>query len=217
MGRSKDGTLSKQVYEELRRSLMVGAFIPGQAVSLRSLASWLGTSLQPVREAVSRLMAERALEMLPNRSVVVPRMTQDKFSELCLLREQLEGLAAEEACRKAGSGLHKKLAKINEELRDSVEAADVARILERNQAFHFTLYRASGFEIVLPMIESLWLQAGPFMFFSLNSPGTVWNTSHHNEALAAIADGKPATCREAIRKDIRTTAEFLLGSPVLRS
>jgi DNA-binding GntR family transcriptional regulator len=195
---------------------MVGAFIPGQAVSLRSLARWLGTSLQPVREAVSRLMAERALEMVPNRAVVVPRMTHAKFSELCRLREQLEGLAAEEACRSADPSLHGELTRINAELRKAVSQGDVARILERNQVFHFTLYRASGFEIVLPMIESLWLQAGPFIFYSLNSPATVWNTSHHNEALDALAQPDPRQCRRAIQRDIRTTADYLLNSPVLR-
>src|SRR5271169_1570774 len=68
-------TLQQRVYHALARGLMGGMFTPGEAVSLRTLAARLGTSAMPVREAVSRLIAERALVMLPNRSVIIPRMS----------------------------------------------------------------------------------------------------------------------------------------------
>ena len=64
-----------RVYRALARGLMAGMFSPGEAVTLRILARRLGTSAMPVREAVSRLIAERALVLLPNRSVIVPRMS----------------------------------------------------------------------------------------------------------------------------------------------
>jgi len=59
-GRARD-TLRLRVYGALARGLMGGMFTPGEAVSLRTLAARLGTSAMPVREAVSRLIAERAL------------------------------------------------------------------------------------------------------------------------------------------------------------
>jgi len=207
-----EGTLQQQVYIELRRSLMVGAFIPGQAVTLRSLARRLGTSPMPIREAINRLIAERALEMLPNRSVVVPRMTRKKFTELTMLRERLEGMTTEEACRRATAALLKNLTKLNTALLDDIAKRDVPRILEQNQQFHFTLYEASNYSLLVPMIESLWLQAGPFMYVSLSAANTVWDTSHHKVAIEAIAAGNAPAARKAIEKDIRTTAKSLLQS-----
>ena len=68
-----------RVYRALARGLMAGMFKPGEAVTLRTLANRLGTSAMPVREAVSRLIAERALVLLPNRSVIVPRMSRARF------------------------------------------------------------------------------------------------------------------------------------------
>src|SRR5262249_30208271 len=65
-------TMRVRVYRALARGLMAGMFKPGEAVTLRTLATRLGTSAMPVREAVSRLIAERALILLPNRSVIVP-------------------------------------------------------------------------------------------------------------------------------------------------
>src|SRR6266568_178134 len=91
-------TLQQRVYHALARGLMGGMFTPGEAVSLRTLAARLGTSAMPVREAVSRLIAERALVMLPNRSVIIPRMSRARFNELTKTRQILEGHVTEAAC-----------------------------------------------------------------------------------------------------------------------
>src|SRR5512145_1207702 len=64
-------TMAARVYAELRERLVAGMLEPGQKVSLRTIAERLGVSVQPVREAVSRLVADRALVVLPNRAVRV--------------------------------------------------------------------------------------------------------------------------------------------------
>lgn len=70
----ESGTLGQRVYNELRDFLMVGGVQPGEKITLRQLTSAFGTSLMPVREAVQRLAAEGALEVLPNRAIRVPIM-----------------------------------------------------------------------------------------------------------------------------------------------
>ena len=42
-------------------------------------------------------------------------------------------------------------------------AGEVERYLQLNQLFHLTLYRAGQPQVLIPLIESLWLQFGPFM------------------------------------------------------
>jgi DNA-binding GntR family transcriptional regulator len=217
VSRTQDGTLQQQVYEELRHSLMVGAFIPGQSVTLRSLAKRLGTSPMPIRQAINRLIAERALEMLPNRSVVVPRMSREKFAELSMLRQTLEGMAASDASSNAKPGLVQKLEKINAELLRVVERRDVLRVLDLNQQFHFTIYEASTYQVLVPMIESLWLQAGPFMYFSLSGPSVRWSTSRHKETIAAIEAGDAEASRRAIEEDIGAMADYLLENISFRA
>ena len=49
----------------------------------------------PVREALQRLVAERGLVILPNRSVQVPVLTKESFDDLTRVRLELEGFAAE--------------------------------------------------------------------------------------------------------------------------
>jgi DNA-binding GntR family transcriptional regulator len=69
------GTLGQRVYSGLRDFLMAGQLQPGQKLTLRELAAALNVSPMPVREAVRRLAAEGALEMLPNRRIRVPVVT----------------------------------------------------------------------------------------------------------------------------------------------
>src|SRR5262249_30500787 len=92
-------TMQTLIYQELRRSLMAGAFMPGAKVTLRSVSEQIGTSVMPVREAINRLIAERALEVVGDRQVIVPVMTAEKFSEIVHWRVQLESAAARAACR----------------------------------------------------------------------------------------------------------------------
>src|SRR5438094_5955688 len=114
-------TMRVSVYRALVRGLMAGMFKPGEAVTLRTLAHRLGTSAMPVRQAVSRLIAERALVLLPNRSVIVPRMSRARFSELSQARQLLEGLATEAAGARATPALLRQLAEINEAMKRSIE------------------------------------------------------------------------------------------------
>lgn len=210
------GEVQDRVVDELRRALMVGTFVPGQTISLRRIAEDLGTSAMPVREAINQLTAANVLEMLPNRTVCVPRMTRAKFEELARVRQALEGMAAENACRNATPQLVKRLEKVNAELLHAIGARDIVGCLSHNREFHFTLYEAARSEVLLPLIEPLWLQAGPFMYFSLMSPDMPWDASAHSDVLQALAGKDPAAARRAVERDIRNTAVFLLKSSAFR-
>lgn len=210
-----EGTIQEQVYRALRRSLMDGAFLPGQAVTLRKLAKGLGTSPMPVREAINRLIAERALAMLPNRSVVVPRMTRALFAELSEIRMTLEGMAAAKACAHVTPQLLETLERIDSDLLDAINRGDSLAALSENRRFHFTLYEASGCKVLPAMIEGLWLQVGPFMYFSLSAPGVRWDASHHQVAIDALRAGDAEGARRAIEADIGQTTRVLQTSVVL--
>ncbi|MCA3675420.1 MAG: GntR family transcriptional regulator, partial [Methylobacterium sp.] len=56
-------TLGDKVYAHIRRLLISGRLAPGDRMSLRQVADVLGVSMMPVREAVSRLVADRAIEV----------------------------------------------------------------------------------------------------------------------------------------------------------
>ena len=90
-------TVGRQVHAGLREWLISGALSPGDKLWLRTVGERLGVSMTPVREAVSRLVADAALEVLPNRAVRVPVLSLAKFEELTAIRLAIEGFAAERA------------------------------------------------------------------------------------------------------------------------
>jgi DNA-binding GntR family transcriptional regulator len=207
-------TLRLRVYRALARGLMAGLYKPGEAVTLRTLAKRLGTSAMPVREAVSRLIAERALVLLPNRSVIVPRMSRERFAQLSRARKLLEGALAEAAAVRVSPALLGKLAAADDAMKACVAQDDFRGALGSNMAFHFTLYEAAGEEVALPLIEMLWLQAGPFLALSLSMPGVHWTARHHQAVMAALRSADGAAARRAIEADIAETSEQLLAKAV---
>jgi DNA-binding GntR family transcriptional regulator len=205
-------TMQALVYRELRRSLMTGAFVPGAKVTIRSVTEHIGTSVMPVREAINRLIAERALEVVANRQVIVPVMTAEKFSEIIHWRMQLEAAATRAACRRTTPKFIADLETINSKITEAAEHGRRDALLPLNYEFHFLIYCAAQSEILLPMIESLWLQAGPFTYFSTPSPQVLWNAKHHRDIIKALKAGDENAAAAAISRDILNSAEFLKGA-----
>jgi DNA-binding GntR family transcriptional regulator len=204
------GQVQDAVLRRIRKGLMIGAFIPGQVMSLRKLASSLGTSPMPVREALNQLVAANALEELPNHSVRVPRLSVERIADLFNVREVLEGMAAKAACANVTPALINALEAINRDLIEAIANRNILGCLAQNQSFHFTLYEAANSVTLAGLIESLWLQCGPTMYFSLLSPAMPWDASAHAEILNGLRARKPALVQRALARDMRTTAKNLL-------
>ncbi len=203
-------TLHMRAHQELRRALITGVFLPGQPVTLRQLVKSLGTSMMPIRDAVGRLIASGALEMLPNRSVIVPQMTRRKFVELSRIRQALEGMAAEKACQVMDGETLEKIRHINALAKDAIARRAHEDAFLYNRDYHFAIYEAASMQVALPLIDTLWLQAGPFLCLSLVKHGARWSAVHHDAAIEAF-DARDATAaRRAIERDIEETLVYLL-------
>jgi DNA-binding GntR family transcriptional regulator len=192
------------VFRGLRRAIMSGRFPPGQAVTIRGLAERMGVSAMPVREALRRLVAERALTLLDNRRVRVPVMTAERFDELLAARMALETEAAVRALPLIDHDRLGDLRRVNDAIDAAVAADDGDTVVEQNFVFHLTLYGARRDSVLVPLIESVWLQTGPFMRAALAELPPQDTDDHHAEALAAIVAGDAAALRQAIRADIET-------------
>lgn len=147
LGRADKSTVQDQVYDKLRRAIMSGKLVPGQAVSIRSLAFSLGTSAIPVREALRRLAAERAIEVLPNGSVGVPAMSRARFEDLRRTRVLVEGFAVELAAGRLSDADYRKMENADEKRKIAVRGGDLRSALHYAQRFRFVIFQASGSEL----------------------------------------------------------------------
>ncbi|MGD2173229.1 MAG: GntR family transcriptional regulator [Gammaproteobacteria bacterium] len=201
--KSDDLKTHQWVYQLLRNNLLCGRIEPGKPLTIRGLAEILHTSPMPVREALHRLACESAVEVKNNRRVIVPLMTAEKFSELCDLRILLETHAAVGALPYIKKADVTALERLDAEIDAAVERNDTDYISLNNQAFHRRLYSANPFQISVPLIESLWLQLGPFSRIAIDKLEKVYLVDRHAEAIAALKKRDSFGLRRAIEADIR--------------
>lgn len=196
-------TCQEQAYRRLRHSIMVGALQPGRPLTIRGIAEALAMSATPVREALRRLASEGAVSVLENRRVVIPAMTAERFEALVQLRCVLECHAAERALPFLTERRIDEIEGVDHALDDALAANDLSAAVVLNQRFHAGIYAADPHGLVLPMIESLWLQLGPFFRIAVAYVGEHYPVDRHREALAAMRNRDAAALNAAIAADIR--------------
>ena len=193
----------EETYKTLYYAIITGHFEPGKALTIRGLAKQLGCSPMPVREAVRRLVALGALEIRSTRRISVAPMTEKRFQEIWAARTMLEPEIAARAMPHADKALVRELQRIDEELDEAINRGDPDKYSLKNWEFHFTLYRAAACPIFLRLIESVWLQFGPFMRMVIGRLGTSLLVDQHEMAVEALKNKDEAALREAIRLDIQ--------------
>ncbi|MDR3509837.1 MAG: GntR family transcriptional regulator, partial [Caulobacteraceae bacterium] len=154
--------LHASIYEDLRRRMITGKIVPGVGLSTRGLALELGVSQMPVRDALSRLAAEGAVEIRSKRKIEVPPMNPERFTDLLDCRLLLEPEAAVQALPYITPAKLKQLREIDAALDTAMENGDVLGYMEGNFEFHFAIYRAYYRGILTRLIESHSLHFGPF-------------------------------------------------------
>lgn len=187
---------------------MNGQILPGRALTIRELAALLDVSPMPIREALRQLAAESALEIQGNRRVMVPTMTAMKFTELCEARIAIESHAAARALPYIDAARLTELHSLDRLIDQAQEDGNLEKISILNQNFHRLLYTANPHQVTLPLIESLWLQLGPFMRLATSKLEEHYVIDRHNEAMLAIEKQDAFALQLAITADIREGIAF---------
>ena len=200
--RSAMMTTQGYAYLRLRNAVMIGALPPGTALTFRGLAEQLDLSPTPIREALRRLSSENAIRVLGNRRLRVPEMTAGRFEELVQLRITLETHAARRAFPYISDIAIARLTGLDDRMDKALAARDLDGLTRMNQDFHRDLYGLNPDQAAQPLIESVWLQLGPFQRQVIEHLDDYANADHHKEMLAAMCDRDlPALCA-AIENDI---------------
>ncbi|MBL6457623.1 GntR family transcriptional regulator [Belnapia sp. T6] len=204
-------SLEERAYQSLRRALVEGSFAPGQKLSIRKIASALGTSPMPARTALRRLTAEQAIDLLPSGTAIVPRLTRAAFAELGAIRAELEPLAVRLATPRLDAAMRQRLGRIYADGMVARRANQADVVLQADREFLFTLYRAAAAPMLLGLIEALWLRRGPlFREARWVILGRVPMANRHAQILEALDAGDARRAAEALCEEIESTTAYLL-------
>ena len=196
-------TTQQAIYELLRDRLITGRIPPGEPVVVSTVAEAEGVSTMPVREAIRRLIAENALELMDNRRVRVPIMSPARFEQLLEARIALEVLAGERAMPAIGPADLAELREIDRRSDDMLAAGNFLGVVGNNFHFHRTIYTSVPSRTLMALIENVWMQLGPFMVTAMQAVPKTYTIDRHLEILDALGAQDPFRLRVAIVADVR--------------
>ena len=189
---------------ELRARIASGALPAGGWLREAHLASALGTSRTPVREALRALAAEGLVELVHNRGARVASGDPGDVDERYRLRALLEGEAAGQAARRATPEQVAQMATAQERYERSIEAGEPAVERARcNDAFHAAVVAASGssrLPVLLAVVTSAPLVARAIGAYSRDDLQR--SLLQHRDVLTAVQQGDEALAVSAMRSHI---------------
>ena len=180
-----------------------GAVAPGTWVRQDELADRLGISKIPVRGALQRLAAIGLVRFETNRGAVVPELSADDARENYALRQAIE----EQLLRRALPRMS-----IVDLAEAEVALAPTMSVTESNWHFHRALYRASGWQRGLAMVEVLHAAVAPYVaLYTQGLGGAEASDGEHASLLDACRQGDVDEACGLLDRHLTDAATSLIG------
>jgi len=148
-------TRKATAYEYLRQSILSQRLKPGQPLIEIEIASDLGMSRTPVREALRELSQEGLVETFPNRGAVVRVLSADELLDIFDIKIRLEGLCAARAAEHNGPEVAQKLTHFIEQMETAAKCDDLQRYLQADDAYHAAIYEGAQNERACQIVGEL--------------------------------------------------------------
>lgn len=207
--------LSKDnAYIELKQKIMYGDLEPDQIVREEHLATSLGISRTPLREAIQRLELEEFLVRQPNGRLKVASVSKKEVEEIFQVRSMLEGFIAKHAAINANDEDICRLTIILENLKQSYKLGSSQDFVSYGFEFHDYISEISGLKTCVKILDMVRDHAIRYCLWV--SRYGEWNTKadeEHDLILQNIAkknaDGAEIAMREHILSSLSTAIQRL--------
>lgn len=143
------------VFNTLREAILKGDLKPGERLMELRLASKLGVSRTPIREAIRMLEQEGLAVTMPRRGAEVAKMTLKDMEDVLEIRDALDELAVRLACDRITAEQLKQLVEVKEAFEMSTKSGDVKKIADSDVRLHDIIYEATGNPKLVTMLNNL--------------------------------------------------------------
>ncbi|MBM9511509.1 GntR family transcriptional regulator [Desulfogranum marinum] len=152
MGALKFSSLSEQVYAYLRTEMINGNLTPGSTINIGEIASELGISKTPLRDALIHLELEGFVTIIPRRGVLVNELKISDVKNAYEAVGLIEAFIVEKGIEHITSSHIQELQKLNEIMIKDIQNNDFSRIFETNLEFHSVYVDSSDNELLQKFI-----------------------------------------------------------------
>jgi DNA-binding GntR family transcriptional regulator len=209
--------LADVVFESLRQAIIDGRLKAGQWLRQETLATELGVSQMPVREALKRLIGEGLAVRIPYRGVKVVEFSAEDIVDICTSRLVLEGLAARFAAHLITPQELDCLQRNLEEASRYTEQHQMSKRREMNHEFHLGISRASGRQYLVRLTEALWswfpsvmLYEGMYRQETFLPARLEREIREHHAIVAALEKRDAKQAEEVTRQHVRNLSQELV-------
>ncbi|CEP69337.1 Transcription regulator HTH, GntR [Moorella glycerini] len=204
-------TKTEMIYNMLREAIVSGELKPGERIVLRKIASDLGVSAIPVREAIKQLEAEGLVDVSAHSEVTVSRLSEKDFRELSSIRVVLEAYATRLTAERITPEILAELEQQIKEMEACVRNDDYRRYGILNRRFHQTIYTHCGNEQLKKIIDDLTVRTDRARaLFAYNRTRFKESLKEHRAIVEAMAKGQPEIAEKVMAEQKRIALEMFL-------
>ena len=206
-------TRTAAVVRQLRNEIVSGELPPGTLIKDAELAARLGVSITPVREAIAQLSVEGLIDIAPNRTRHVTRVTQKNALELIDVMGVLACAGFEWGVENLTATHIDMMHRRQKEFVEGLRAGNVLAAGAAGADFSTIVILASGNRELQSMVDLV--VARTTRILAMGAESNLWDVwiAGHDEVLALIEAGDNARAMERYRQiytDYRAAAEQFL-------
>ena len=212
----KRGILREKAFQDLKAAILNGSLQRGERLSEARLIAELGIGRTPLREALNRLEREGLVVSQPNSGYSVTNLDIDEVCDLLVVREGLDALAAEVACRTATEDELAELAAVMADI-DALDAIHsdspevMARDLELGLRVHEVIVAATHNAALIEITQRVYDQLRLALWVEVRWINQ-WTqaVAEHREIVEAMLARDVPRAVEAARAHVRISRQNML-------
>lgn len=208
----KTDSLSKKVYEEIRKKILTNQLLAGTRLKEDVWAKKLEVNRMAVREALTRLLGEKLVKMGEKGGYFVTALTEKDIRQIRELREILEVGALRLGIKKAGKEHFDKLEKICDDFTNMVQSGYYNGAMEADIKFHEAIIDCAGNE---KLLEAYQLSHIPLFHQKLGkvqkqADDYLLTDQEHRQIVKAVKKKNLALAEETLRKHFLRGEAYVL-------
>jgi len=205
--------LASTVVEELKRAIEDGDLKPGERINEATLATQMGTSRGPIREAIRVLTGMGLVTPVANRGVFVRQISVPEMIEIYELRALVFGYACERATEFMTAARLKTLQSLMAQMENAAKSGRGAVYYEANLRFHKCVLEFSNNKRAARTYEDCVKELHLFRRPAFNYAAKMTRSNQeHRAILEAMASGKGAQARRIGEQHVLSGRQRLLES-----
>ncbi|MCO6384862.1 GntR family transcriptional regulator [Oceanicola sp. 502str15] len=205
----RKGALHMATTQKLRDMIVSGELAPGERLRESHYCQLFGVSRTPFREAVKGLAAEGLIELSPNKSPVVAKLSAEDLEHIYVVVAALEATAGEIACTLMTQGEFAEVVDLHSKMLEAYEHGDRSEYLAINHLIHRRVVEfarnpvlLASWEVLVPRVERARAVA------NLDRKRWLAAVSEHSRMLAALGARDGAKLAQMTREHFMNGLSF---------